>query len=301
MGGPSAEHEVSLKSGRMVLAALNKKKFAAKDITITKSGRWPIFLSELKNNFDVVFIAMHGEYGEDGTLQAILEKQKIPYTGSNSKASRLGMDKGASSLIFQKKGLSIPEFIIVESVVQEIPESLHCAVVVKPADRGSSVGTSVVRELTELAPAIKNALRHSKLAMIQKFIAGREFTCGVLEKNGKLVALPPTEIIPKGSSFFDYKAKYTKGASAEITPPNLPKKQIKKIQRIALTAHRAIHGSGFSRTDVILGHDNKFYVLEINTIPGMTQTSLLPQQAKVAGIPFPKLLEIMIASALKKR
>jgi D-alanine-D-alanine ligase len=282
MGGPSAEHAVSLKSGRMVLTHLDKTKYAAEGFVISRKGRWPISLGQLKRRFDIVFVAMHGEYGEDGTVQRILEKYDIPFTGSGSAPSRLGMDKGAANKIFAEAGLAVP------GAGKKFP------MVVKPVDRGSSVGVIIAKNQDELDRGVWKALRYSPNILIQEFIFGREFTCGVLEHSGKLTALPPTEIIPKTAEFFDYRAKYTKGASQEITPPRLPKKEVASLQRIALAAHRAIGARGFSRTDIIRDRKGKSFVLEINTIPGLTQTSLLPQQAKAAGISFSKLLEIII-------
>jgi len=292
MGGPSAEHEVSLKSGRMVLKFLDKKKYEVKPIVISKAGRWPIRLSKLKKIFDVAFIAMHGEYGEDGTIQSILEKYKIPYTGSDAKASRLGIDKTKALKLFKKAGLNIP------ARTEEPP------LVVKPADRGSSVGASVVLDIKKLPSAIKLAKKFSNKILIERYIKGRELTCGVIEitrqaRHKRLIALPPTEIIPKDSDFFDYCVKYTMGAAEEITPPkNLSKQLIKKIQAAALKAHQAINARGLSRSDFILDKNNKLFILEINTIPGLTKTSLLPQQAKAAGINFPKLLDIIIDASV---
>jgi D-alanine--D-alanine ligase len=173
-------------------------------------------------------------------------------------------------------------------------------VVVKPADRGSSAGTTIVKRVQDLLPAIQEAAKFSENIMVQKFIDGREFTCGVVEIKGKLKVLPPTEIIPKLRGFFDYYSKYTPGASREITPPKIEKKEIGKIQKLALKAHKAIRAKGMSRTDFIQSEDGKFYILEINTIPGMTATSLLPQEARVAGIEFSQLLDLIIASAIAK-
>lgn len=284
MGGPSAEYEISLKSGRMVLRALDKKKYIATPIVISKKGKWPVNFADFKKKFDLAFVAMHGEYGEDGTVQKILERHKIIYTGSDSQASKLGMDKIKSAAAFKKAGLAVP------SSGKRFP------LVVKPADRGSSVGVSIINSQQELTEALKLARRYSKKILVQEFVSGRELTCGVLEIDGHPRALPPTEIIPKSTRFFDYKAKYVRGASEEITPPKVPEKVIKKIQAQALLAHKVIGASGFSRTDMIVG-DSRIYVLEINTIPGMTETSLLPQQAKAAGISFPKLLDIIIKTA----
>ncbi len=306
MGGPSAEHKVSLNSGEQVLANLDKKKYVARRIVISKKGKWPIKPAEIKKKFDIAFIAMHGEYGEDGTIQKILDKYKIKYTGSGAKASALGMDKVRSSEIFAKAGLKIPKFSLLKIkngnlIPTDTRQSMfHLPVVVKPTDRGSSAGTTIVKKIQELLPAVKEAAKFSQNIMLQQFVEGREFTCGVVETKGKLKALPPTEIVPKLRGFFDYYSKYTSGASREITPPRIDRKEIKKIQTMSLKAHRAIGAKGMSRTDFMQDEDGKFYVLEINTLPGMTATSLLPQEAKAAGIDFPKLLDLIVASALGK-
>ncbi len=306
MGGPSAEHDVSMNTGKKVLAGLDKSKYSARGIVITKKGKWPVAPAKIKKLFDIVFIAMHGEYGEDGTVQKILDKYRIKYTGSGAHASELGMDKVLSSKIFSRAGLNVPEFSLLKIkkgnlVPGDKRQSLfHLPVVVKPADRGSSAGTRVVKKIQELLPAIQEAAKFSENVMVQKFIDGREFTCGVIEVRGKLKALPPTEIVPKLRGFFDYYSKYTSGASREITPPRIDKKEITKMQVMSLKAHKAIGARGMSRTDFMQDESGKFYVLEINTIPGMTATSLLPQEARAAGIEFPELLDLIISASLKK-
>ncbi len=295
MGGPSAEYEISLRTGRMVLKHLDRKKYWAKGVRISKKGKWPIIPTEIKKQFDVAFIAMHGEYGEDGTVQKILTKYKIPFTGSGAMASQSGMDKVKSARLFVDKGLSVPEFSVIGGVNKLM---FNFPVVVKPVDRGSSVGVSIVRTLQDLPAALKLAQKYSKRIMVQKFIKGRELSCGVLEIDGKARALPPTEIIPKGGKFFDYKAKYTAGASHEITPARLTREATKEAQEAALKAHKAIGAKGYSRTDMILGEGGEVYVLEINTLPGLTEGSLLPQQAKAEGVGFSELLDVIIKSAL---
>lgn len=288
MGGPSAEHKVSLKSGKMVLKYLDPGRYKARGIIISRKGRWPLGMAAFKKNFDIAFIAMHGEYGEDGAVQNLLETRKIKFTGSGSAASRLGMDKIAAARAFQRDGLLTPPR----------PLAGRFPVVIKPADRGSSLGVTIAQNSEELMAGLKTAKRYSRNIITQKFIRGREFTCGVLEINGRPRALPPTEIIPVNSAFFDYKAKYTSGASHEITPPNLTPPKIKQIQEIAEIAHDSIGARGFSRTDMIMDKNGKLFVLEINTIPGLTKTSLLPQQAEAAGIAFPKLLDIIVREAM---
>ncbi len=294
MGGPSAEHEVSLKSGKMVLRHLDPKKYKARSVVIDKNGKWPISKKALKKRFDVVFLAMHGEYGEDGTVQKILEKAGIKYTGSDSKSSKLGMDKEKSSNLFAKKGLKVAEFVTNLKKINQIGLPL----VIKPVNRGSSIGVSLVDSYQAVIPAVKKALKFSSKVMAQKYIKGREMTCGVIDYDNNTIPLLPTEVKPKTSAFFDYRAKYKSGASKEITPPRLPHKQVANIQKAAVKAHKAIGARGLSRTDFILA-GKKLYVLEINTLPGMTQTSLLPQQANAVGIKFPELLDIIIENALQ--
>lgn len=293
MGGPSAEHDISLKTGDMVLRNLDKSKYFAGGVLIDKKGKWNISKKELKNNFDIAFLALHGEYGEDGTIQKILEKMRLPYTGSRSKASALGMNKEKSLRLFAKAGLAVADFVTNLKKIHHIGLPL----VVKPLDRGSSVGVSIVKSYSELVPAIYAAKKYSSKVMAQKYIKGREFTCGVIDISKNTIPLLPTEIIPSKSAFFDYHAKYTAGASKEITPPRLSHKKIGELQKLALKAHKAIGACGLSRTDFILGKDGKFYVLEINTLPGMTETSLLPQAAQAVGISFPELLDIIIDAA----
>ncbi len=296
MGGPSAEHEVSMKSGAMVLKNLDSQKYAARAVIIDKDGSWPMTASQFLKQFDLAFIVMHGEYGEDGKLQETLEDIGMPFTGSDSTASKLGMDKVASSLLFRASGLSVPRSVLAKGVTKS-PFGYPC--VVKPADRGSSVGVFIVNSQRTLLAALMKARKISSRILIQEYLKGRELTCGVLDLSGKRQALLPTEIIPK-RAFFDYTAKYKVGASMEITPPRLPGLMIRKIQKAALKAHEAIGASGFSRTDFILV-GSKLHVLEINTIPGMTPTSLLPQAAEAVGISFPRLLDVMIESALNSR
>jgi len=249
-----------------------------------------------QRNFDIVFIAMHGAFGEDGRMQALLEWVGLPYTGSRVASSAMAINKEIANTLYSANGMRVPHFSVVDKNIKKYPISLP--VVIKPVNGGSSVGVSVVKTKKELTGAITNALREDDRAMMQEYIQGREFTCGVLEdKNGKPFVLPPTEILPKSSSFFDYKAKYKVGGSLEITPAHLPKAQTKELQKLALRAHRILGCSGMSRSDFIL-KGKTFFILETNTIPGMTQTSLLPQAAKAAGIDFPALLDLIINAGL---
>ena len=304
MGGPSSEHEVSLKTGEMVLKNLDKKRYYGFPVKIEKNGSWPISIEKLKRKADVAFIAMHGEYGEDGQIQSLLETFKIPYTGSGPIESALAMDKERASILLAKNGFQIPESI---SIYKNDPypdwaisKNLRTPLVIKPANQGSSIGVSIINKKSELKEALNKAFQHSKKVLAQKHIKGREITCGVLEINGSAIPLLPTEIKPNLGEFFDYYSKYNSNGSLEITPPELPKKMIKKIQLTALEIHKLLGCSGMARTDMIMQGNGKLYILEINTIPGLTETSLLPQAAEKTGIPFPKLLDIIIQSALTK-
>ncbi len=302
VGGPSSEHEISLRSGAMVAKFLNRKKYEVKMIKISKTGKWPITFQKFRERFDVAFNALHGEYGEDGTLQRILDRESIRYTGSGLRASEIGMNKIKSFTVFSKHKLETSPYCVVTNFPNAVipPSCLGFPAVIKPANRGSSVGMSIVERLPELPDALKRCFKTSNVCIIQSYIRGIELTCGVIEIAGKSIVLPPTEIVPITRTFFDYHAKYTPGATKEITPARIPKALEKKVMRAALVAHKSIGASGYSRSDFIFGEDKKLYILEINTLPGLTRESLLPKAAKVAGIPFPKLLDCIIDATFKK-
>jgi D-alanine-D-alanine ligase len=295
MGGPSPEYDVSLATGKVVSDALDRSKYDVQEIVIPKDGNW-----QVPHNIDVAFIAMHGAYGEDGTVQQLLEDHGIAYTGSGVAASSLAMDKVRSSELFTQHGLLVPDYLVVgREDTRPASQPFGYPVVVKPTSSGSSVGVTIVKEEKDLSDALAFAFLHGDRVMIQKHISGTEVTCGILDE-GTPIALPPTEIVPKGAQFFDYGAKYTPGASEEITPARFSMDVLYKIQTAALKAHEALGCSHLSRTDMIVtGGD--VYVLETNTIPGMTKTSLFPQAAAVAGIPFPELLDRLIEVAIKEK
>lgn len=313
MGGPSREHEISLKSGEAMLAGLDNQKYEPLSILITKNGEWlwddqgeaytaTQALQAIKEMHAIVLLGLHGSFGEDGTIQALLELYDIPYTGSGVAASLLAMDKNTSNLIFQAHDLLVPQSVVfgenTPAVVAQIIAEMSFPLVVKPARQGSSVGVHIVKSAQDLQPAIDDAFSHDQQILAQEFIKGREVSCGVLQKDGELTALPPTEVIPVVSEFFDYKAKYTVGGSKEITPAELPDQTIAAIQHIAITAHQALGCSTYSRTDVIVT-DAGLYVIETNTLPGFTATSFVPQQAQAAGISQAELLDYIIAGAQK--
>lgn len=310
-GGPSSEHEISLRTAEMILKNLDPRKYASSLAVIKKNSRWAFNTKReylhigdamkrlTPDNFDFVFIAMHGAFGEDGRAQALLEWTGLPYAGSGILSSAMAMDKEISNILYTINGLHVPPYVI-DSKKAQHNLRFGFPVVVKPVNGGSSIGVSIVKTKKEFGKAIKNALREDDRAMIQKYMKGREFTCGVLDdRNGEPFALPPTEIIPQVSSFFDYRAKYKIGGSLEITPPRLPKARIKELQQLALKAHQILGCRGMSRSDFIF-KGSTFYILETNTIPGMTETSLLPQAAKAAGIDFPAFLDLMIDSGLRR-
>lgn len=283
MGGRSSEHEISLITGENVIKYLDKKKYNIKPIVISKKGEWST--EELKS-IDVVFNAMHGEYGEDGTIQKILDDLGIKYTGSGVLASALGMDKIKSYEIFKLHGLTVPR------------ETTVGKVVVKPSCLGSSVGISIVDNKKDFKKAIKKAKEKCDTVIIEEHIDGKEVTCGIIDnfKGQKYFALPVTEIVPPDGRFFDYEVKYD-GSTQEITPARISKELTKKIQEQSIKAHQILGCKGYSRVDFIIDKKNKIYILEVNTLPGLTSESLLPKAAKEAGIEFSELLDIIINNA----
>ena len=285
----------------MVFGNLDRTKYIPEICIIDKWGMWKIgnqsaiditeALKKIKK-FDFVFIAMHGAFGEDGRLQALLEWIDMPYSGSGVASSAMAMDKNVANILYAAHGLRVPKYGIFDKDSMRQALKFPLPFVAKPINGGSSVGVSIIKK--------RNDFKIRGRVMAQEYIKGREFSCGVIEDTkGNPFALPPIEIIPKSSFFSDYKAKYEIGASSDVTPPHLPKRQMKELQNLALAAHRILGCSGVSRSDFMM-RDSTFYILETNTIPGMTQTSLLPREANAIGISFPKLLDMIIASGLKK-
>ncbi len=300
MGGPSSEHDVSLSTAKMVMDYLDRDKYEIIPVLIGRNGEWQVDPEDLSKAADVAFIAMHGEYGEDGKVQKVLEDVNLPYTGSGVIPSALGMNKIFSARLIKTYGLRVPNYVPVSKLDNEVSISFDFPVVVKPVDRGSSVGTTIVRKKEDLPEALENAFKFSDDAMIQEYIHGRELTCGVIDDENETISLPVTEIIPKTSTFFDYHAKYTANASEEITPADISREQTTRVQDVAVRIHKYIGAYGMSRTDFILGDDGNLYVLEINTIPGMTPNSLLPKAAMAYGLTFSELLDKIISAALRR-
>jgi D-alanine-D-alanine ligase len=291
MGGSGDEKEVSLKSGQHVIENLDSNKYRIVPVNVSDDNSW-MDLVKISPSNTVVFIALHGKYGEDGRVQGFLDLLNIPYTGCGVLASAIGMDKIMFKKIIKAENITTPQ-----STSNSTDTNLKFPCVIKPSSGGSSVGVTIVHNTKEFKKAVEKAEKHDTNILIEEFIEGIEISCGVLG-NDKPVALPVVEIRPK-RSFFDYRAKYEEGLSEEICPAEISKAMTKKVQDLAVRVFRAIGARGFSRIDMII-KDNEPYVLEINTIPGLTPQSLLPKEAAAAGIPYPKLLDRLISLAIEK-
>lgn len=298
-GGKSGEREVSLKGADEVAKALNPKKY---DVRRYDPATDLEKLAAEADTLDVAFILLHGPFGEDGTVQGFLDLLNIPYQGSGVLGSALAMDKNLAKILYRNKGLKVPDWHMAarEDIdnPSEILVQLGLPLVIKPASQGSSLGMTIARSEDEISKGLQKAFAIDNQVMVEEFIEGREITGGVLGNN-ELTALPLVEIIPGAQyEFFDYDAKYQPGASTEICPAELDDPLTIRAQQYALTAHRALQLRGYSRTDMIISGD-EIYVLETNTIPGMTPTSLLPQGAAAAGLDFAALLDRLIELALE--
>lgn len=339
------EHEVSLKTGENILQNL-PEKYLGIDLFLDKNSQWhfgparnaspasnaksvasvgwhsdaggssPIINpAELHDRVDIIFNALHGKFGEDGEVQNLLETFRMPYTGSGVIASAVAMNKILSRGFFKKGGLKIPQAIVVKNnepldeAAHRIFHTIRPFWVVKPASGGSSIGVSIVKNFSDLIPALEYALKYDDAALVEEHIAGREVTCGILEnfRGEKHYALPIIEIIPpKTRDFFDYKCKYD-GSSKEICPANLDTSLKREIEEVARFAHRVLGCESYSRADMILslhpasGGAREIYLLEVNTLPGLTSESLIPKAAAAIGLDFPQLLDHLINLALDKK
>jgi D-alanine--D-alanine ligase len=300
MGGPSEEHAISLKSGHGVDEALSRQGHRVHPVEIpqaigveeaTATAR--LALQQLAP--DVVFIALHGRFGEDGLIQQLCEELHLAYVGSGPQASRLGMDKIASRRRFEQAGLVVPRWrVLVPSAGEPLDEAPGWSypLVVKPSGQGSSLGVSIVPEPGALAAAVDSAAQFDSRVLIEEFIRGREVTAGILGDQ----PLPVVEIRPR-AGFFDYRAKYTSGLTEYLVPAPLPSSAARATQAAGLAAHRALGCRHLSRADLILREDGVPVLLEVNTIPGFTPTSLLPKAAACAGIGYDALCEQLILMA----
>ncbi len=302
-GGTSPEREVSLVSGRSVFESLKRTGYDCKmyDLDIE------FFKDAINGGFDVVFIALHGCPGEDGTVQGMLDVLGIPYTGSGVLASALAMSKHLSKTIFRAKGLKVAEYVHVcmkgkhgtnDIDLKKASKKIGLPAVIKPSNLGSSVGVSIVSEENEIDNAISLVLEHDCCVMMEKYIHGREIQCGIVGRE-KLRPLPLIEIVPK-KKFFDYEAKYTPGLAKEITPAPLPEELSKKGTEVALRAFRALGCRDVGRVDMFLVDDKEFLISELNTIPGLTPVSLIPKEAEAAGMSYDELVMEILKPALEE-
>lgn len=300
MGGRSAEREVSLNTGAQVSAALTAVGFDVVEID-TGSDEFVVELNRAEA--DVVFICLHGRFGEDGTVQGLCELLEIPYVGSGVLASALAMDKVMSKHFYSCADIATPEYLVVkrgEDVdYQAIVDALGEKSVVKPANEGSAIGVTIVHGKDELPAAVELAFKYDRTVLVEQFIAGTEVTVGVLG-NDEPRALPTIEIVPE-HEFYDYESKYLPGMSRHIIPARISEADRHECERLAVAAHEALGCRGMSRSDLIVTDDGDCLLLETNTIPGMTQTSLLPDAARAAGIEFPQLCRTLVELAVEPR
>jgi D-alanine-D-alanine ligase len=327
MGGTSSERDVSLASGLRIAEALRTRGHAVKSVDTAKGAMTehdekrllasgvvkqkpptPEELARMKaesveetaarlpkrGECDVAFLGLHGGSGEDGTIQALLDLAGVPYTGSGHLASALAMDKELSKLLFRAAGVRTADWLMAPATEDEIVSALGLPVVVKPSKQGSTVGLSVVKQREDLAAAIELAYRHDDEVMIEAFIPGRELTVGILGDEPLAVG----EIIPK-HEIYDYECKYTAGMAVEVFPAKLDRAQTAAVQQQALAAFRSLKLGGYARIDFRMSPEGHFYCLEANTLPGMTETSLIPQSADACGISFGELCERVVRLAIE--
>jgi len=299
-GGISSEREVSLNSGEQVYEALDKDKYDIR--RYDPKTDLPRLIKDAAQ-IDAALIILHGPYGEDGTVQGLLELLHIPYQGSGVLGSSLAMNKAAAKQMYEKAGIPVPPYVVYDR--NDTVDGDACAkklglpLVVKPVVGGSSVGMSIIRSVADLPDALEKAFEWDSAVMIEAYIDGTELTGGVIG-NSELEAFPIIEIIPdKEHDFFDYEAKYTAGITREICPARIDEDLTLQAQTLAKKSHQALFCRGYSRTDLIL-KGRELYVLETNTIPGMTATSLLPQAGQAAGYTFTRLLDRLIELGMEK-
>jgi len=295
-GGNSSEREVSLKGGKAVHQALLELGHL---VEFFDPASDLVTLAQRAREFDVAFLVMHGPGGEDGTLQGFLEMLGLPYQGAGVLGSALAMHKGLSKILYERAGLPVPKGFLLKKgdsleSMKEKAKTLGYPLIVKPATQGSSVGLSLVEKERELSEAFEKAFSVDREVLLEEYLSGRELTVGVLDDK----PLPVVEIRPK-ARLFDYETKYTPGLAEEICPAEISDELTRQAQNYALRAHQALHLRHYSRTDMIL-KDSQIYVIETNTIPGMTETSLLPLAAKVAGYSFKDLIQRLLELALRE-
>ena len=299
MGGWSAEREVALASGGAVLDCLKTAGYSVQGYDLAPSANRMEtvgnFISSLREwQTDVVYIALHGPFGEDGTMQGLLEMLGIPYTGSGVLASALAIDKDLAKQVFVASRLTTPKYTVVTRGKAPAAPPLPLPVIVKPRSQGSSIGVSLVERPEEFGPALEKAFEFERDALVETYVAGREIQAGVLDG----VALPLIEVIPS-NKFYDYEAKYANGKSEHKIPAPLPKKQCEAAQRLGIAAYIALGCRGSARVEMIAENTGTLYLLEVNTLPGMTPTSCLPEAAREIGMSFLDLVVRQIEIAMR--
>jgi D-alanine--D-alanine ligase len=292
-GGPSSEREISLKSGNAVYSALVREGVDTVLLDVTDD----VCEKVTSNKVDVAFIALHGQFGEDGIVQNMLEEIRVPYTGSGAQASRLALDKIASKAAFIKFGIRSPKYVAFEKDSYNIEDAcnLGLPVVVKPYLEGSSIGLSVVRNKDDLYSAVAKAFEYGSKVLVEEYINGRELTVGILGDK----PLPVIEIVTK-ENMYDYQAKYLDPETKYLVPAPIDDKVTKLAQELCLRTHKSLGCRCFSRVDIMMDASGELFVLEANTIPGMTQRSLLPKAAEAAGLSFGALCVTLVEDALAR-
>jgi D-alanine-D-alanine ligase len=322
VGGSSTERIISKRSSKSIYEALVKLGFDVKLIDpayginqpndvekfFVEEDFYPVseknyieaFNLDVFNNCDLVFIGLHGKWGEDGTVQSLLDMKGIKYTGSKMLSSAVTMDKILSKILFDKFNIPTPKWFSTsskelssEELLEQIKDKINFPLVVKPNDQGSTVGLSIVRNKEQLYDALKLASQYSDKILIEEFIEGRELTVGIVGDN----VYPVLEIVPT-HEIYDYECKYTSGMSQYIVPAEIDEEISEQLKKVSLLAFKALECEGYARLDYRLSRDNKFYLLEINTLPGMTSLSLLPKMAKATGVSFEELVNKIVKLSL---
>lgn len=298
-GGKSGEREISLASGKGVEEALGQAGFP---VTVLDPAEKEDLKTLIDGDFGVAFICLHGKYGEDGTMQGFLEILGIPYIGSNVWSSALAMDKAKSKVFYERAGLRTPQSVTLLSAdqmsVADIVEHVGRSCVVKPATEGSALGVFIVDNEADIEDAIRKAFEIDTEVLVETYVDGEEYTVAVIG-NDEPTALPVIKIVPV-NEFYDFESKYAPGGSQHLCPAPLSAEETAAVQEMALEAHRVLSCRGVSRSDFIMDADGAFWLLETNTVPGMTGTSLLPDAGRAAGIEFPELCTKLIELALEK-
>jgi D-alanine-D-alanine ligase len=298
-GGVSAEREVSLSTGKQIIAALESKGHHVVGIDFHPSRLHEL----LELQADVVFLGLHGKYGEDGRLQGLLDMLNIPYVGSGALASGIAMDKAKSKQFFKEAGIAIAkELVLYKKSYQEdqIDLSFDFPVVVKPNREGSTIGLTIAQNKDEMLKGIADAFLHDDTILVEQFVSGKEVTVAVMGEHGDMKALPVVEIVPK-NAYYDYESKYAEGGSIHYVPARIDDETTSLLQRNAVLAHEVLGCEVYSRVDFIVPHDSSEpVILEVNTLPGMTPTSLFPDAAREVGLDYPSMIEKLIDLSLNK-